>query len=593
MFEFYQARRDGKFLLHLPDIIEKNRKKITHLSFMVWGEHCIECAAPACFQSCTLYEARPDGRCRRLEGGFGCHHACHGERGYGAEVLFRKWGKIEARGNTQLQPIEQLLRHERWADWLARFGFYLGQFLYFFWRDKRLRYLSYSLLERFNRRLHLNNPHPEQKPDAFLLEIYNPAAHSVRLTLTMTLAQAGHTPPFAAEILLPPGFSSHQFDWRLLVSSAGTGHPFHVALIPSGNIPPHLVIVMADFVRFEQTEVKEERGEKIKCLVWDLDHTLWSGVLLEEEAPPLRPGVLEFIERLDSRGILQSIASKNNYDHAWQRVCQLGLDHYFLLPQINWMPKSSNIRTLANRLNIGLDTFAFIDDNPFELEEVRQALPMVMGVNALELSSLWDHPRMQGSQSAEAQKRRQFYQDAFAREEVRTRFGDDYKGFLASCAIRLTVMPYGVDHFERVSELMQRTNQLNFSGSKYTLVSLPSILMEVGLDKHVLSCSDKFGSYGLVGFSLTRVRGEVVRVEEFMLSCRVQGKFIEQVFFDYLVRRYPGIKRLWVNFKRTARNQPAWQTLEALQFEADSAGGFYLDISGDGLRCDFIEVREE
>src|SRR6202040_4408207 len=98
----------------------------------------------------------------------------------------------------------------------------------------------------------------------------------------------------------------------------------------------------------------------IKCVVWDLDDTLWQGTLLEGEDLVLTPGVKDAVQELDNRGILQSIVSKNDHDAALQKLAAFGLDEYFLYPQINWGNKSDSIQCIANELGIRLDTFAFV-----------------------------------------------------------------------------------------------------------------------------------------------------------------------------------------------------------------------------------------
>ncbi|MBF0613198.1 MAG: FkbH domain-containing protein, partial [Magnetococcales bacterium] len=166
-------------------------------------------------------------------------------------------------------------------------------------------------------------------------------------------------------------------------------------------------------------------------------------------------------------------------------------------------------------------------------------------------------------------------------------FGPDYLGFLATCGLEVTITPYGEQHWERVSELAQRTNQLNFSGHKYSHADLLARLADPGLEKHVLDCRDKFGSYGTVGFALVSRQPEEVFVQEFMLSCRVQGKFVEQIFFHFLTAR--GESRLLVNFHTTQRNQAARQTLAALHFTFE-AEQVWLDTRQHSLACPFIRL---
>src|SRR5678815_3970601 len=110
--------------------------------------------------------------------------------------------------------------------------------------------------------------------------------------------------------------------------------------------------------------------KEVKCVVWDLDNTIWNGTLLESDVVRLKPKVADVIRELDSRGILQSIASKNNYEDAMTKLSELAIEQYFLYPEIHWNPKSESISNIQRNMNIGIDTILFIDDQPFERDEV-------------------------------------------------------------------------------------------------------------------------------------------------------------------------------------------------------------------------------
>jgi FkbH-like protein len=351
-------------------------------------------------------------------------------------------------------------------------------------------------------------------------------------------------------------------------------------------------------VKFAKTPAAVTDAKKIKCVVWDLDNTLWNGTLIEGDQVVLRPEIDRLLKHLDERGILLSVVSKNDYASAWEKLKQFGVSDYFLYPQINWKPKSANIQGIAERLNIGLDTFAFVDDNPFELDQVGRTLPDVLCVNAKEIPSLFSDARFQGSSSADSRRRRQFYKEAISREEAQEEYGTNFTAFLASCGIKLEIAPYSLEESERVAELVQRTNQLNFSGHKYSRVQLNEILANPQFEKYVLKSSDKYGSYGTVGFSIVERGTGIIQIRDFMLSCRVQGKYLEQAFFHHLVKHHnpEGATVLWVNFHGTARNRPAQQVLESLSFrKCNPASDRLLDgvvhTSPASLQCDFIQVH--
>ncbi|HTP32843.1 MAG TPA: HAD-IIIC family phosphatase [Candidatus Acidoferrales bacterium] len=570
---------------------------VAKLSLLSWGEHCTECAAPACYQTCDLYQARPDTRCRRFHFGIYKNRRFSSLRGYGAEVSFKKWGVLAAMGNTAMTSKGWVVFAERLASIAAPVLNAFGPLLHRLTKDERWAYPAFGLSRRFSNWLHTRNK-GRSKPDAFLLEVFNPA-QTVRMQLVMDYDPEARKrfetmvhirPRFRTTVELPPGYSRHEFDRRLFQSFTETGLPFNVSLTPEADTSVRLVFLSADFVSYER---KLSAGPQVKCVVWDLDNTMWQGILVEQDDVRLRPKLKELLETFDDRGILCSIASKNDHELAWQRLEALGIAEFFLAPQINWQPKSENVKLIAKKLNIGLDSLAFVDDNPFELTEVGTAVPEVLCINAQDIDSLADDPRFQGAKTADAKNRRKYYQEAIVREEKQAEFGQDYLRFLEYCEIRLEIHPYREEEFDRVAELAQRTNQLNFSGQKYDRVQLRAILDRADIEKYILHCSDRFGAYGLIGFGMVRRQAEEIEIQDLMLSCRVQGKLIEQAFFSHLESHHnpAGSRRIRVNFNATKRNQPARQALEDARFRAvEGDGGYIRDVGSDAARG-IVEVR--
>ena len=589
-----------------PTMLYEWASNVKEMSLLFWAEHCVECAAPACYQSCDLYQPRSDKRCRRFAFGAYKNRNFTSLRGYGVEVSFKKWAKIEALGNLSLSPTRSVLWRERIIQWGSPITNFLGTVIGKFTKNINWDSITYIALGKLAQRI--NRPNPGSSlPDVFLLEVYNPTPEVVRLQLnfiqgkgeglaTSELSQLG--PSFVRTVTLPRGYSRHEIESSLFRSVVASGKSFRVSMIPEADSNARLVFLTADFVKFAKKPAASSNATKVKCVVWDLDNTLWRGILIEGDDVVLDPEIVTLLKHLDERGILLSIASKNDHASAWEKLEQLGIREYFVYPQISWAPKSTGIRTVAERLNIGLDTFAFVDDNPFELDQVGRTIPEVICVNASAIPTLFSDPRFQGSTSAESRQRRQFYKEAIAREEAQHQFGSNYLGFLASCGITLEIAPYQLEDSERVAELVQRTNQLNFSGHKYTRNQLDEILANAQLEKYVLKSSDAYGSYGTIGFGIVEHGTGIIQIRDFMLSCRVQGKFIEQAFFHHLVEHHntQSAGTLWVNFRETARNKPAQQVLESLGFRKCSPASDrllegMLHSSADSLRCDFIQVR--
>ena len=578
------------------------------VALLLWGEHCIECAAPACYSTCNLYQPRSDLRCRRFQ--FGCrkNNAFKSIRGYGVEITFKKWAKLEAFGATTIYPLRTAMRWERMFERLAGLTDVVGKAAYRINGNHTWAALTYELSERLMRALN-RRARERVEPDAFLLEVYNPMSQEARLQLIFSMFRenirgddthrpnARTVPPIIHTIALPPGYSRNEFDVRSLDRFLIPRVPFLITLVPEADSNARLVFLCADFVKYEHRPVPHHKGQ-IKCVVWDLDNTLWDGVLVEGDQVRLRPGIPQLLKYLDERGILLSIASKNDHQSAWEALTRLGVADYFLYPQIDWNPKSSKISAIARQLNIGLDTFAFIDDNPFELDEIASTLPGVTRIRAEDALGLINDPRFLGEATEESRQRRVLYKDQIVREKAQGDFASDYLSFLASCEIKLELSGYSDADRERVADLVQRTNQLNFSGRKYSRVELEEILANPELEKYVLRCQDKYGAYGIIGFAIVRPTPSSLQILDFMLSCRVQRKGIELAFFSHLLTHHNpyGAGSTWINFQQTERNIPARGVLESLGFQSQtpqapgSGAGMVADASIT-IACDFIDIR--
>ncbi len=303
-------------------------------------------------------------------------------------------------------------------------------------------------------------------------------------------------------------------------------------------------------------------GVEIKCVVWDLDHTLWDEVLLETSEVSLKPGIREIIQELDRRGILQSIASKNDYAAAMSKLKEFGLDDYFLYPEIHWHAKSYSITTIQQRLNIGLNTFLFVDDQLFELEEVQSVHPDVWCLEAKELSALLDHPRLNPQVvTEETGRRRQLYK----LDEQRNRAEESHTGpkeeFMASLQMKFMITEACEGDLQRMQELTVRTNQLNSTGITYSYEELKRLSE---LDEYkllVCELTDRFGSYGKIGLALVEVDATAYHLKLLLMSCRVMSRGVGTVLLTYLIQRAREEgKRLLADFKETDKNRLMYVT---------------------------------
>jgi FkbH-like protein len=169
--------------------------------------------------------------------------------------------------------------------------------------------------------------------------------------------------------------------------------------------------------------------------------------------------------------------------------------------------------------------------------------------------------------TAESQQRRKMYQVEAERQGMAEEFGNDYMAFLRDCRIELSIRPMTEENIDRVHELTQRTNQMNFSGSRYDREVLRTILETPYLDTYVLSCEDRFGSYGVVGFSIVDSREP--RMTDLMFSCRIQSKRVEHAFLAHTIKTYVGRsgRNFYANYRKTSRNAPSGKVFADLGME--------------------------
>jgi methoxymalonate biosynthesis protein len=187
-----------------------------------------------------------------------------------------------------------------------------------------------------------------------------------------------------------------------------------------------------------------EKPKLVKCLIWDLDNTLWRGTLLEDEKVTVPPEIRGVIAELDSRGILQSIASKNDHDPAWRRLEETGLAEYFVHPRIGWGRKSDSVAEIADSLNFALDTVAFIDDQPTERAEVTFHVAEVRCYPAEQAASITDLPEFSPEVvTIDARRRRQMYQASFRRDAERDSFTGPDEEFLRSLDLSMVIQRAG------------------------------------------------------------------------------------------------------------------------------------------------------
>jgi methoxymalonate biosynthesis protein len=295
----------------------------------------------------------------------------------------------------------------------------------------------------------------------------------------------------------------------------------------------------------------------VKCLVWDLDNTLWQGTLLEDGEVVVDDSIRKIVIELDSRGILQSVCSRNDHDFAWARLKALGLAEYLVLPQIGWGPKSEAVRRIADTLNFALGTIAFIDDQPAERAEVAYHLPEVACYPAEAALTLADLPEFTPATSTvDSRRRRQMYQAGFRRDTERAGYSGTDEDFLRSLGLVLRMDQATDEQLSRVEELTLRTSQMNATGVHYSDETLRGLMDDPYHEVLVASLTDKFGPHGAVGVILIEKYPDVWHLRLLATSCRVVSFGAGAVLLAWLADQaaHSGVHFL-ADFRPTGRNR--------------------------------------
>ncbi|WTL16041.1 HAD-IIIC family phosphatase [Streptomyces sp. NBC_01506] len=301
-----------------------------------------------------------------------------------------------------------------------------------------------------------------------------------------------------------------------------------------------------------------EQPTMVKCVVWDLDGTLWRGTLAEgDEVRPFERA-RELVEELDRRGILQSIASKNDYDQAWAALERFGLAEYFVLPQIGWGPKSASVRAIADGLTFDVGTMAFVDDRPTERAEVAYHLPRVRCYDAVEdLPRLAELPEFSPVQvTADSARRRSMYQAGFRRTSAQERFAGSDEDFLRTLDLRMEIQRAGESDLARVEELTLRTSQMNATGVHYSLGTLRELIADPRHEVLMATLEDRFGPHGAIGILLLERHRQVWRLKLLATSCRVVSLGAGATIINWLIDQAAraGV-HLLADFRSTPRNR--------------------------------------
>lgn len=355
-------------------------------------------------------------------------------------------------------------------------------------------------------------------------------------------------------------------------------------------------------------EVKSLVMGKKKVLVLDCDNTLWGGIVGEDGASGLvfddsTPKgkcfneVQKIVGNLSNMGVITAICSKNNYNDVAEVFSLNNLPlsfNSFTCKKINWSDKADNIKEIASELNLGLDSFVFLDDSEFEIENMKYRVPEVTCFRVPD--RVFDYPQLFREQifplfntsnvTIEDEMRVYYYNAERERKKNKEGFSsrDDY---INSLGLEIYIKEEDQAGLKRITQMVNKTNQFNLTSHRYNESEMLSF---VESDLYFIfsgSVKDKFGDSGKTILAIFQyLDSQTVNIDSFLMSCRVIGRNLEFAFMDFLLNKFKsvGVKYIRASYVKTAKNSQVSDLYENIGFDCKSATGnvkeYFLDLEG-------------
>jgi FkbH-like protein len=341
-----------------------------------------------------------------------------------------------------------------------------------------------------------------------------------------------------------------------------------------------------------------------KVIVLDLDNTLWGGVVGDDGLEGIEIGTTsprgeafrdfqQNLLELSKRGVLLAVCSKNDHEKAVEPF----LKHPEMVLRLsnivnfkaNWEPKSENIRQMALELNLGLDSFVFFDDNPAEIDIVRQVVPDVTAIWIGEDPSTFS-PTLKDcrhfelrSVTKEDLERVKLYQQEAKRQELQST-STDMDAYLASLDMTAVISPFTSIDVPRITQLINKSNQFNLTTRRRVESEVQALIVSPDHSSFTIRLSDRFGDHGLIAIVVTKLEGEELHVDTWLMSCRVLKRQVEEVTLNEIVRlaREGGARRVVGVYKPTVKNGMVRDLYPRMGFQPGEATGeastYILDV---------------
>jgi len=407
--------------------------------------------------------------------------------------------------------------------------------------------------------------------------------------------------------------SVYLFDMNGFISKHGENNVFDPKQFLFGDIK-----ISLDFIPYLVNDlmgyVIATLGISKRCIVLDLDNTLWGGIIGEDEFDGIKlgsdPSGKAFVEfqkhllGLHNRGILLAINSKNNFDDAMKVIEEhpdmiLKKEHFASI-KINWNDKVSNIKEISDELNFGLENFVFFDDDPLNREFMKSSLPQVLTVdlpsdpskyvrtmqemNEFNLLKITNEDKQRGVMYSQQRERKTFETSS-----------NNLEDFLKNMDLKITIKKVDTFTIPRISQLILKTNQFNLTTKRYSLEEIQKMSQNNNMLMGCVQVEDKFGDNGITAAFIVEKNGTKEWIlDTFLLSCRVMGRQIEKSILGYIIKlaKQNNVDKIIANFIPTKKNQPIENFLPDCGFKKEQ-DFWSISLNDSFMAPDFIKIEEK
>jgi FkbH-like protein len=407
--------------------------------------------------------------------------------------------------------------------------------------------------------------------------------------------------------------SVYLFDMNGFISKHGENNVFDPKQFLFGDIK-----ISLDFIPYLVNDlmgyVIATLGMSKRCIVLDLDNTLWGGIIGEDKFDGIKlgsdPSGKAFVEfqkyllGLHNRGILLAINSKNNFDDAIKVIEEhpdmiLKKEHFASI-KINWNDKVSNIKEISDELNFGLENFVFFDDDPLNREFMKSSLPQVLTVdlptdpskyvgtiqemNEFNLLKITDEDNQRGVMYSQQRDRKTLEKSS-----------DNIEDFLKNMDLKITIKKADSFTIPRISQLILKTNQFNLTTKRYSLEEIQKMSQNDDILIGCVQVEDKFGDNGITAAFIVEKNGRAEWIlDTFLLSCRVMGRQIEKSILAYIIKiaKQNNVDKIIANFIPTKKNQPIENFLPNCGFKKEN-DFWSISLNDSFTAPNFIKIEEK